>query len=258
MNIKLEEMITYPTNASVPVCLEVGPASQATRRIPVLTAFGEKDGSQMEKLLAKLPAERKQDARWAIAVQWGRRHEFGQANNLSFVFLDDAVRRRLPQEPGTERPGLLKEIPLEEGWVGDPSTWSKDDKRPAIQAWKEFTGDRGQVCWFPSQRSAAVWQAFVAGSKEVAITEPPGLGDGQPFVLHSATTPVAVKLALGAKLKPEKVELWDAHQRLAERTEAPWTFEVPLKPGIHALFATVQEAGQPVRSSRPHTIVAAE
>jgi hypothetical protein len=59
-------------------------------------------------------------------------------------------------------------------------------------------------------------------------------------------------------MKPERVELWDAHQRLAERTEAPWNFQVSLQPGIHALIVTAQEAGQPPRTSRPHTIVVAE
>jgi len=103
-----------------------------------------------------------------------------------------------------------------------------------------------------------VWQAFVAGTKDVVISEPAGLGDGQKFVAHAAAKPIAVKVTIAAGLRPTKVELWDAHQRLAERTEAPWTFEVSLKPGVHALFATVQEMGQAARTSRPHTIVVAE
>jgi dienelactone hydrolase len=258
MSMQLAELMPERTLASVPVCLEVGPSSEATRRIPVLTVFGEKDGKQMQLLREKLPSARKEQAHWAIAVQWGRGHEFGQANNLSFVFLDDVIARRLPKEPGVEKPAALGPFPLEEGWVGDPSTWGKDGKRPTIHAWKDFKGEGDQVCWLPSQRVAAVWQAFVGATREVTLTEPAGLGDGQPFVLHSATQPVAVKVTLAVNVKPEKVELWDAHQRLAERTEAPWSFEVSIKPGIHALIVTAQEAGQPLRTSRPHTIVVAE
>jgi hypothetical protein len=251
MSIQLAELMPERTLASVPVCLEVGPTSEATHRIPILTVFGERDGKQMERLREKLPLARKEQAHWAIAVQWGRGHEFGQANNLSFVFLDDVITRRLPPEPGVKKPAALRPFPLEEGWVGDPSTWGKDGQRPAIHAWKEFRGEADQVCWFPSQRLAAVWQAFVGATKDVTIPSPAGLGDGQPFVLHSAAKPVAVQVAIAAKMKPAKVELWDAHQRLAERTEAPWNFQVSLKPGIH-------EAGQPPRTSRPHTIVVAE
>jgi len=257
MSMQLAELMPERTLASVPVCLEVGPSSEATRRIPVLTVFGEKDGSQMNKLLTRLPVERKQDARYAIAVQWGKGHEFARANNLSFVFFDDVIGRRFPKEPDAAKPGKLTEIPLEAGWLGDPSTWGKDGRRPTIAPWKDFKGARDQTCWFPTQRTAAVWQAFVTGTNDVALEQPAGLGDKQKFSVHSAGKPVFVKLSVAAKLKPAKVELWDAHERLAQRTEAPWTFEVSLRPGIHSLFATVEEAGQ-TRFSRPNTIVVVE
>jgi hypothetical protein len=224
----------------------------------VLTIFGEKDGSQMQKLLTRLPEQRKEGARWSIAVQWDRRHEFVQANNLSFIFLNEVIGKRLPKEPDAAKPPALKGIPLEEGWLGDLSTWSKDGKRAVIQPWNDFKGARDQACWFPSQRVAAAWQAFVSASKEITISEPPGLGDGQPFVLHPAGKPISVKLKITAKRKPLKVELWDGQQRLAQRTEAPWNFELSLKPGVHALYAVMHEENQPVLSSRLHTIVVSE
>jgi hypothetical protein len=255
LSMQLAELMPERTIACVPVCLEVGPGSRATRRIPVLTVFGEKDGSQMDKLLAKLPAERKEDARFGIAVQWNRKHEFALANNLSFVFFDDVISRRLPRQLEPEKPVALREVPLEDGWLGDPSAWSKDGKIPTVAAWKGYTGDRAGACWFPSPRTAAVWQAFVGASRDVVIAEPPGLGDGQPFLLHPATRPVVVKVRIGDRVKPRKLELWDADQRLAERTEAPWTFEASLKPGIHSLIVTASEADGSRRTSRPHTIV---
>lgn len=257
MSMQMAELMPEQTLASVPVCLEVGPSSEAARRIPVLTIFGEKDGSQMSKLLTRLPVERKQDARYAIAVQWGRGHEFARANNLSFVFLDDVISLRLAKEADAAKAGKLTEIPLEAGWLGDPSTWGKDGRRPTIAPQKDFKGVRDEACWFPTQRTAAVWQAFVAGSGDVILEQPAGLGDKQKFNVHAADKPLAVKVSVAAKLKPAKVELWDAHERLAQRTEAPWTFEVSLRPGIHSLFVTVEEAGQ-TRFSKPNTIVVSE
>jgi hypothetical protein len=255
LSMQLAELLPQRTLASVPVCLEVGPASEATRRIPVLTIFGEKDGSQMERLLAKLPGERRQGARWAIAVQWGRKHEFALANNLSFVFLDDVIARRLPKEPAASGRVALRDIPLAEGWLGDVASWGKDGRPATIRAWADFQGDRDRACWFPSQRVAAVWQAFVSGTKDVSIQEPPGLGDGRPFRALPAGKPVRVSVAVSDPLKPGKAELWDAERKLAERSEAPWTFEVILRPGIHALFARVQQDGRAPRLSRPHTVV---
>jgi hypothetical protein len=207
----------------------------------------------MKLLLDKLPAERKQGARFAVAVQWNRRHEFGQANNLALVFLDDVIRRRVPKEPGP-----LLDVPLDAGWLGDVSAWGKDGKLPAVAAWADYKGDRAAACWFPAERTAATWRAFVGATKDVTITEPAGLGDGQAFGSHSAQKPVAVKVAVGGGLKPIAVELWDADEKLAEKTEAPWAFEAKLKPGIHALYAVVRQEGADPRTSRPHTIVVGE
>lgn len=256
MSMQLAELMPERTIAVAPVCLEVGPGSDATRRVPVMTVFGEKDGSQMEKLLTKLPAERKLEARYGIAVQWNRKHEFALANNLSFVFFDDVITRRLPKQTVADKPTPLADIPLADGSLGDLGTWGKDGKVPTIAAWKDFKGDPAAACWFPSQRSATVWQSFVGASKDVTIIEPPGLGDKQPFFFQSAKKPVTVKLTLGDGVNPAKVVLWDADQRLAEKTEGPWTFHVSLKPGIHALNATVE--GGVRRTSRPHTIVVDE
>lgn len=253
MSMNLTEMMPERTICSVPVCLEVGPESEATRRIPVLTVFGEKDGSQMEKLLGKLPVARKSEAHWGLAVQWNRKHEFGQANNLSFVFMEDVIAKRVPKEGAK-----LTEIPLEEGWLADLETWSKDGKIPNVSSWKDYKGDRTKASWFPSERVAMTWRSFVASTKEITIAEPLGLGDGQAFTLHSPTKAIPVKLTLAASLKPKKVELWDAHQRLAEKTEGAWNFEVTLKPGIRALYAVVYQEGAEPKLSRPHTIVVGE
>lgn len=255
MSAQLAERMPERTLAAVPVCLEVGPTSAEGRRIPMLTVFGEKDGKQMELLLDKLPVARKQEARWAVAVQWGRRHEFALANNLSFVFFDDVIRARLPEGTAVKGPVELKDVALEDGWLGDQANWGKDGRRPAIAGWKAFEGGREKACWFPSQRTAAVWQAFVAASADVKIERPAGLGDKQAFALPSAGKPVAVEVALARGLKPTKVELYDAHQKLAERAEAPWHFEASLKPGIHSLYAVVHGPQRERKTSRPHTLV---
>ncbi len=255
MSMQLAELMPRRTIACVPVCLEVGPASDATRQVPVLTIFGEKDGRQMKLLTDKLPKERDKGARWAIAVQWNRRHEFGQANNLSWVFLDDVIAGRLPKDAATTGP--LAVIPLKDGWLGDVSGWGKDGRLPAVASWADFKGERDRACWLPSRRSALVWQAFVSGTRDVTLTAPAGLGDRQKFVPLPADRPVAVKLTLAEKLRPTRVELWDGDQRLAQKAGAPWAFEVKLKPGIHSLYAVAHQTGAAERLSRPHTVLVA-
>lgn len=257
--MELAGLVPTRTIACVPVCLEVGPSSPATRQIPTLTVFGDKDGSQLEKLLQKLPAERREEARWAIAVQWGRGHEFGQANNLSFVFLDDVIRARLPDQAETTVETPLKPFPLTNGWLSGPIEWVKNKPTftaPPAMPYDRFDGERSSAVWLPSGRVASVWQAFVSASREVQIVEPTGLGDGQKFSTHSADRPLKVVAKIVGD-KPGSVEVWNGDIRLATISAEPWETKVgPLTPGIHSII--VKAIGpDATRSSRPHTIVVA-
>lgn len=259
MSMELAGLMAARTIASVPVCLEVGPTSPATRQIPTLTVFGDKDGAQLEKLLQKLPAERREEARWAIAVQWGRGHEFGQANNLSFVFLDEVIRARLPDQTETTVETPLNPVPLTSGWLSAPIEWVKNKPTftaPPVMPYDRFDGERSSAVWLPSARVASVWQAFVSASREVQIVEPTGLGDGQKFATHSADRPLKVAAKIAGN-KPSSVEVWNGNVRLATISAAPWETEVgPLTPGIHSIIVKAN-GPDTTRSSRPHTIVVA-
>lgn len=259
MSMDLAALMPARTIASVPVCLEVGPTSPVTRQIPILTVFGDKDGTQLEKLLKKLPGERREEARWAIAVQWGRGHEFGQANNLSFVFLDDVIRARLPRQTDPANETALKPYPLRNGWQSGPVEWAKN--KPTLTAprsapYDRFEGDRSAAVWLPSARTASVWQAFVSANREVQIVAPAGLGDGQKFAIQSADRPLKVVTKIAGD-KPTAVEVWNGNVQLATISAEPWETEIgPLTPGIHSLIVKAIGSDSP-RSSRPHTIVVA-
>lgn len=255
MSMQLAEMHPERTIASVPVCLEVGPTSAATRKVPVLTIFGEKDGSQMKLLLEKLPLQRAESAEWAIAVQWGRKHEFALANNLSFVFLDDVIARRLPSDFEVGKPVPLHEIPEREGWLGETASWTKDGVRPVVATHADFKADRANACWFPCERVALTWQAFVSASKDVKFKQPAGLGDGQPFMSHRAADSISIALDVSSSIQATKVEIWDGAKRIGERDAAPWEFDVRLPAGIHGLYAVAHVSDKPAQCSRLHTVV---
>ncbi len=255
MSMRLADQIPERTIAAAPVCLEVGPRSEMTRKIPVVTIFGERDGRQMEKLAERLPEQRKQGALWATAVQWRKRHDFYKANNLAMPFFDQVIRHRYPKTANpTKSPVKLLPYKIESGWLGDRSTWDTDS--PTVAAYAKFSGDKAQACWLPNSYVAQVWRAFVSQNPKVKIKFPPGLGGGQPFVLHQANKPIEVKLSLQGKAK--KLVLFDGDNPLktTDGTAEPTSIQLPA--GIHALIAvaTLEDGSESV--SRPTTIIVRE
>ena len=76
LSSRLVEALPSRVIAAAPVCLEVGPRDKPSGGVPMITIFGERDGRQMEKLTEKLPLARAEQAQWAIAPQWGKKHEW--------------------------------------------------------------------------------------------------------------------------------------------------------------------------------------
>lgn len=240
------------TIAVAPVCLEVSPDLEQLRPIPFLNVFGEKDGGQMKLHLEKLPIARGAGAQWGIAVQWGRRHEFAQANNLVVPFFEDVIHQRLPDDAdATGGVVKLKPSPAGEAWLGDVSNWAARSRFGLIAPARDNKTIPAEASWLPSARVAATWQSFVSADGALIISEPAGLGDKQPFVLHDDKP---IRVVVDAKDANGAVALYDGDKRLAEKEKAPFEFEIQLKPGAHPLFATTGKVEKRV-FSKPHTVI---
>ncbi len=254
MSSRLTEMYPDRTIAAAPVCLEVGPRDAASRNVPMLTVFGERDGKQLERLLTKLPVERAEQAQWALGVQWGRRHEFGQANNLIFPFFDAVVEKQYPPELSpVDGPVSLRRLkPADGAWLGHCDRWSESPPPVVVAAF--FDGDPSLTAWLPDADVARTWQAFVAKEKPLRIVEPAGLGDGQPFAVHEAGKTIKVRVATRGNVEPKSIAVYDGAVKLTDVSDGSATFS-GLEPGIHALHLRGETAEGEVLLSRPHTIV---
>jgi hypothetical protein len=251
MSVQFAEQLADRTIAAAPVCLEVGPTTAAGRAIPMLTVFGDRDGKQFEILSKKLPDARAAGALWGIAPQWGRKHEFGQANNLVLPFFDSCVRLRLPADADA-RQGPVKLNPLkqEDGWVG---SWSGNPATGSIRKFADAPTDVPVLSWFPDHRTAAVWRAFVTQKPGLSITAPASLGDGKPF----QTYPANEKLTVTGKTTHLKTFLRDGPHQIAVSDADPTTVTVEkLAPGIHTLILFADDdGGAGFGPSRPVTLV---
>ena len=248
MSTRIAEHLPDRVIAVGPVCLEVGPRDARSMQIPMLTVFGDRDGKQYEKLMAKLPAARAQGARFGIAPQWGRRHEFARANNLLMLLFDAAIRKRLraPGEP-------LKPYPEKDGWLGDISQWK--DGGSTIAPFGKFTGDRAKTVWLPDAKTAHAWHAFVTFKPVLKLKSPPGLGDGQPFILHKVNEPIKV-VAGGARNAEGILEVWAGAKKIGELREGKTTVKFS-SAGFYPLYLKSVDVEGSTIVSRPNTIIVA-
>ena len=246
----LAEALPARTLAAGLVCLEVGPETPVARDVPMLTIFGEKDGRQMEQLSAKLPLRRREfEARWAIAPQWTRKHEWAGANHLLWTFLDDVLRQRLGD-------GALRPCEPARAWLGDPASWT--NRTATIAPAAQFAGDPAAACWFPGEDTARVWQAFVVPRPRLRITSPEAQGDGKPLALFTVGAEITVRVECDAALTVGSLTLHDRAARVAEAPVANHRAEfrvTGLTPGFHTVFARAELPGGHGELSRPVSVL---
>ena len=260
MCVSLAEQLPERFLACGLVCLEVGPETKRTSVVPMLSIFGERDGKQMEQHEALLPLRRKElDSSWAITVQWNRKHEWGQSNNLLWPFFDEVIRQRLPAEASPlAGPVELRPCDPNLTWYGDPATWKSGAATIASAA--DFKGDKSIACWFPGPQTAHAWQAFVVQKPWLRITTPQSQGDKKPLQVTGLAEKISVQVTADTKLPDGKLERYDGSTRIAEGElkNHQATIEVaPLPQGIHTLIASVSGPEGNRELSRPVAVLVA-
>jgi hypothetical protein len=247
MCVTLTEQMPDRVIACGLVCLEVGPETEKTRDVPMMSIFGERDGRQLEQHEALLPKRRAAfEASWAVTPQWGRRHEWGQANNLLWPFFDEVIHQRLPaEEPPRDGKVALRRYDPTRVWHGDPASWT--GRSPTIAHNEKYPGDKLAACWLPGEDVARVWQAFAVRKPLVRITSPTAQGDNQPLSLFDPQAKVTVNVECDAAFPGTKIVLFDRAQLIAELPlkDRKAEFQVgPLEPGLHTFIAHgVDDAG---------------
>ena len=171
------------------------------------------------------------------------------------TWFDRAIRARYPEKAiPLKKPVTLKQLSVKDGWLGSVEDWKT--RLCEVQSWEKFTGDKTKACWFPDAYMAHTWQAFVTYRPQVKITSPPGLGGGQPFILHEPNKDIEVSFRVDKKRVGDidTIEIWEGDQKLKSLKEVG---AVPLSfaPGIHALRVQVTYRDGSTDVSHPHTIL---
>jgi hypothetical protein len=260
MCVSLAEQLPDRFIACGLACLEVGPETKRTNDIPMMSIFGERDGKQMAQHEALLPQRRAElDTSWAIAVQWGRKHEWGQSNNLLWPFFDEVIRQRLPAD-ASPLAGPVKLRPCDPNsvWYGDPTTWKMS--AATITPAEKYSGDKNAACWMPGQQTAHAWQAFVTDKPLLRITSPSPQGDKRPLTVCDPQEKIAVQVEAHVTIPDGKISLYDGGNWLADgdlKNHEAMLDVGPLPPGIHTLIVRANLLNKLVRQSRPVVVLVA-
>jgi len=258
MCLALAEHLPERTLACGLVALEVGPQTPAVRDVPMLTIFGSKDGQQMPKLEALLPARRAEfDPSWGIAVQWGRGHEWAQSNNLLWPFFEEVIRQRYPIEGSPANgPVKLRRCDPARVWLADSTTWKS--RAATIASAANYSADKTAACWFPSEDVARVWQAFVVEKPLVRLTDPLPSGDKVPLATFAPGKEITVQVEVIASFSARKILLFDRATPLCEAAVNGGKAELRVRPlagGVHTFIAHAVSAEGGTELSRPVTIL---
>jgi len=129
---------------------------------PALMHVGPRDPffrDGVERTRQLFAAARPQGARWAWDAEKDKAHEIGHIDPVDMRYYETCIRLRLPEgADASEGPVKLVTIPLEAGWLADPTSW--DSGLTRIAPWDEYDGDRDSAVWLPDADTAYLYRAI--------------------------------------------------------------------------------------------------
>jgi hypothetical protein len=223
----------------------------ADKSVPQLFTLGAipDDFKMLPGIESNFVPARAEGLPWALGLQHGCAHDFGNAAVLQIAWMSGIITARLPAEADT-RTGLpkLRDLKLEDGWLGDIDSVS--NWWATVAPWPEYKGDRARAAWFPNRAAAYVWRAWQ--TKDSPVTIEVAAADGSiklpawnPKAARDLMLNLGVAVHLSVNLKADaplrQVQFYDGDVLLGVAKAAPWRF-VWLAPAagahtVHAVWA---------------------
>jgi hypothetical protein len=234
-------------------------------RIPMLFTIGAINDAfnMVPDVEGKFYPGRKDGRLWALGFMWGCKHDFGPSATFFVPWIKTIAEARVPQDwDPLKGPAVLKEIKLEDGWLGDCATW--ETTWAAIAPYNEFKGDKSKAVWLPNRAMAYLWRAFQSKDAPVELTASAGkdqLKRYQPRAGQQLVVDPGQDVAIGAigveGLNVKKIGYYAGDVPLGESAAAPWSvvWKSPA-PGPYPLLATWETAdGKPGATTAALVIV---
>ncbi len=222
--------------------------------VPALFTMGAvpDDFKMLPSISEKYEPARRAGLPWGLGVQWDCAHDFGNSAALAIPWIQAICDARLPKTASGKADAVtLRDLKLEDGWLGDRTTI--DSQLPVIAAWNHYASDKSVAAWFPNRAVAHVWRAWQSHNSPVTLEAVTADGKHKlpalkPKEARDLVMPADLDLVLQVSIAEDvrlaKVEYFDADVAVGEgRGSDGWrfTWKSPAQ-GIHCVYAQWETA----------------
>ncbi len=111
---------------------------------------------------------RRRGARWSLIVEQ-KGHEDGYAFDTYVKMCEQCIALRYPADGDPAKgPVLLRDLPLESGWLVDHESW--DSGLTRIAPYAAYRGEKSVAGWVPSEDMAVLYRAVATHENPVALS----------------------------------------------------------------------------------------
>ena len=131
--------------------------------VPGYLFMGEEDEIGNNPTISRaFEVNRQAGAIWALAVEPGAGHAYVSNVDLLIEWMKTVTALRLPTNPVTGQPALLRSVDPAAGWLGNRVTFEIGDSGC-------YNADTDVAAWLPSEQAAHRWQAMVSAGSVTTV-----------------------------------------------------------------------------------------
>lgn len=218
--------------------------SEVARKTPAIFNSGELDETYRITGINKIFTDnRNMNALISYFNEQGKKHELGNTNAINIKFFDECIKMRYPENT-TPLNGIvtLKNVPENQGWLADISTWKNN--MTYIDTISSYQSTTTNASWLINKHIAYLYRGIATYNNPLKLS----IVNGD--ITINAGTQIKLAIDTTAFANWNKIEIYDGATKLGEL--APRTKEFSYTPtvGVYSITALGYK-GSTIRTAIP-------